>query len=87
MTKFISGEINLGLLGKVTISIWPNDRKEKPNQPDYRITAKIGEDWQNVGAGWKKESKDKGSDPLSKDAEAFMGEYQNRGTEVVYVEN
>ena len=30
--------------------------KEKDNQPDYSISAKIGEEYVTIGAGWIKES-------------------------------
>ena len=36
--------------------LWKNEKKEPGSkQPDYRITAKIGEKFSEIGAGWKKQ--------------------------------
>jgi len=35
--KMMAGELDLGALGTVKIAVFKNDRKEKDNQPDYRI--------------------------------------------------
>lgn len=35
---------------------YKNDEK-KEGQPDYRLTAKVGENWVDIGAGWIKEGK------------------------------
>ena len=35
--KFLTGELNLGVLGKVKIGIFPNDKKKKNNEPDFNI--------------------------------------------------
>ena len=40
--KMLSGEIDLGALGTVKIAVFKNDRKEKENQPDYRIVLSEG---------------------------------------------
>lgn len=40
--KFLSGTLDLGVLGKATIMIFPNEKKEN-NQPDYRMYLAIGE--------------------------------------------
>lgn len=37
-------------------SIFKNNKKEKENQPDYNISCKIGEEYQNIGGCWIKES-------------------------------
>lgn len=40
----------------IYISLWKNLKKEKPNQPDYQVTAKMGEKFEEVGAGWIKKT-------------------------------
>jgi uncharacterized protein (DUF736 family) len=35
--KMLSGRLDLGTLGDVDIAVFPNERKEKASQPDYRI--------------------------------------------------
>ncbi len=35
--KMMSGELDLGALGTIKIAVFKNDKKEKDNQPDYRI--------------------------------------------------
>lgn len=35
--KMMSGELDLGVLGAVKIAVFKNEKKEKDNQPDYRI--------------------------------------------------
>ena len=40
--KMMSGEIDLGALGSVRIAVFKNDKKEKENQPDYRIVLSEG---------------------------------------------
>lgn len=37
-------------------SIFKNNKKEKENQPDYNISCKIGEKYENIGGCWLKES-------------------------------
>jgi len=41
---------------KLTINVFPNKDK-KGKQPDYSISAKIGEKWTRVGGLWKKTGK------------------------------
>lgn len=38
-------------------SIFKNTRKEKDNQPDYKLSTKIGDEFVNIGAGWIKVTK------------------------------
>ena len=35
--EFFSGTVDLGVLGKTSVMIFPNDRKGKDNEPDYTI--------------------------------------------------
>ena len=35
--KMMAGELDLGALGTAKIAVFKNDKKEKDNQPDYRI--------------------------------------------------
>jgi uncharacterized protein (DUF736 family) len=37
-------------------SIFKNTKKEKPTQPDYTISTKVGEEFKVVGACWLKDS-------------------------------
>ena len=39
-------------------SIFKNQNKKKDTQPDYRLSTKIGDEYVDIGAGWKKTSKD-----------------------------
>lgn len=36
-------------------SIFKVDNKNKDNDPDYRISAKVGDEYKEIGAGWIKE--------------------------------
>lgn len=44
--------------------LFKNDNKNEEKQPDYRVSAKIGDKFEPVGAGWKKTSP-KGTQYLS----------------------
>ena len=35
--KMFSGELDLGALGTVGIAVFKNEKKDKENQPDYKI--------------------------------------------------
>lgn len=35
--KFMAGELDLGVLGKVSLMVFKNNKKEKAEQPDYLI--------------------------------------------------
>lgn len=37
-------------------SCWKNDKKENEKSPDYRLSAKVGEEWVDIGAGWIKQA-------------------------------
>lgn len=56
----------------INFAIFPN-KKEKDIRPDYRVSARIGEEYVSIGAGWKKDGKN-GSKFLSiKLSEPFDG--------------
>jgi len=55
--KFLSGEIDFGVLGKRQACLFRNDKKEKDNQPAFRLMVKEGENWKEVGAFWIRETK------------------------------
>lgn len=38
-------------------AIFRNTNKQSDNEPDYRISAKIGDNYEEIGAGWTKEGK------------------------------
>jgi uncharacterized protein (DUF736 family) len=42
---------------KTPICIWKNKYKKAENQPDYRITLKIGDKYKDFGALWAKKAK------------------------------
>ena len=40
-----------------SVQLFKNGRKEKDNQPDYILSAKIGEEFVEIGAGFIKQGK------------------------------
>jgi len=48
-TKYFSGVIQ-DLRGDINIAVFKNDRKEKPNQPDYNIVLSERQEQKTVGA-------------------------------------
>lgn len=38
------------------ISLWKNANKKNEKQPDYHVTAKIGDKFVEIGAGWIKKT-------------------------------
>ncbi len=40
-----------------SFAIFKNQNKKDEKHPDYRISAKIGEKYEDIGAGWIKEGK------------------------------
>lgn len=40
-----------------SFAIFKNSHKEKDGQPDYKISAKIGEEFVEIGGAWIKEGK------------------------------
>ena len=62
LAKYLSGYVDLGVLGKRDIYVFKNDKREK-NQPHYRVyikeNGKNGK-WIEVGALWLKERKESG---------------------------
>lgn len=59
--KMLSGRLDLGPMGEVDIAVFPNDRKDKPNHPDYRIV--LSEKTNGKGNG-AVESKDDKPEPF-----------------------
>ena len=53
--KFLSGEIDFGILGKRQACLFRNDNKTKDNHPAFLLMIKDGESWREVGAFWVKE--------------------------------
>jgi len=60
--KFLSGEIDLGILGKKQACLFRNDNKTKDNHPAFLLMIKDGESWREVGAFWIKKIKPKEAD-------------------------
>lgn len=40
-----------------SFSIFKNTKKEKETQPDYKLSAKINDEYVEIGAGWIKDGK------------------------------
>jgi uncharacterized protein (DUF736 family) len=57
--KYLAGYLDFGILGKKEAFLFKNDRKEKDNQPAFRLVIKEGENWKEVGAFWVREIKPK----------------------------
>ena len=49
------------------IHVFKNLKKEKPEQPDYRVSAKIGAEFEEIGAGWIKKTKPSEKFPEGRD--------------------
>jgi len=57
--KYLAGYIDLGVLGKREAYLFKNDKREKKEQPAYRLVIKEGDQWKEVGVFWVRESKPK----------------------------
>ncbi len=57
--KYLAGVVDLGILGKKEAYLFKNDKREKKEQPAYRLIIKEGDAWKEVGAFWIRESKPK----------------------------
>jgi len=55
--KFLSGWIDFGILGKREAYIFKNEKKEKENQPSFRLMVREGDSWKEVGVFWVRETK------------------------------
>ncbi len=53
--KFLSGEIDFGILGKKPAYLFKNEKREKETQPAFRLFIRDGDEWREVGAFWVKE--------------------------------
>lgn len=49
----------------LSITLWVNENKKEERHPDYTATIKIGDKFEDVGAGWKKISPTTGKKFLS----------------------
>lgn len=58
-------QINMGLLGKWSVTMYPNKFKKLEKQPDYKLSMQDGEgNWVEVGAAWEREEKQVVPEPL-----------------------
>ncbi len=57
--KYLAGVVDLGILGKREAYLFKNDKREKKEQPAYRLVIREGESWKECGAFWVRESKPK----------------------------
>jgi len=74
--KYLSGFLDMGVLGRVKIMAFPND-SDGEDDPDFSLVRATEEGEDNVQAGvlWlneKQEQEDKQKDVGGSDAEAFM---------------
>ena len=57
--KYLAGYVDFGVLGKREAYLFKNEKKEKENQPAFRLMIKEGEQWKEVGVFWVRESRPK----------------------------
>jgi len=57
--KYLAGYIDFGVLGKKEAYLFKNDRREKDNQPAFRLVIREGDSWKEVGVFWIREVKGK----------------------------
>jgi len=59
MSKYLSGYMDLGVLGQAKVAIFPNDYKKKDNDPTHNVVVST-EDGKSrvVGRLWKHEKKE-----------------------------
>jgi len=60
--KYLAGYLDFGVLGRREAYLFKNEKKEKENQPSFRLVIKEGDNWKEVGAFWIRESKPKEED-------------------------
>jgi uncharacterized protein (DUF736 family) len=58
--KYLSGYVDFGILGKKPAYLFKNEKREKENQPAYRLMIKDGDSWVEVGVFWVKKAKEGG---------------------------
>ncbi len=57
--KYLSGFIDLGILGRKEAYLFKNEKREKNNQPAFRLVIKENGTWKEVGVFWVRELKQK----------------------------
>lgn len=55
--KYLSGFVDFGILGRREAYLFKNEKKEKKNQPAFRLVIKDGDSWKEVGVFWVREVK------------------------------
>jgi len=55
--KYLSGFVDFGILGRKEAYLFKNEKREKENQPAFRLVIKDGDSWKEVGVFWVRESK------------------------------
>jgi hypothetical protein len=55
--KMLSGRLDLGPMGEVDVAVFPNDRKEKPTHPDYRIVLSERSNGKRTDTGQNKDDR------------------------------
>ncbi len=49
--KYLAGYIDLGILGRKEVYLFKNERREKDNQPAFRLVIKEGDSWKEADTG------------------------------------
>lgn len=52
-------------MNNLQITLWVNENKKEDKHPDFNATIKIGDKFEDCGAGWKKVSEKSGKKFLS----------------------
>jgi uncharacterized protein (DUF736 family) len=55
----------------ISITVFPNDRKEKETSPDYSCSGKVGVEYKRMGSGWRKDKNGKKFLSLSLDVDVL----------------
>lgn len=55
----------------ISITVFPNDKKDKETSPDYSLSGKVGTEYKRMGAGWRKDKNGRKFLSLSLDIEVL----------------
>ena len=56
--KYLAGYVDFGVLGKREAYLFKNEKREKENQPAFRLMIREGDSWKEVGVFWVRERKE-----------------------------
>ena len=57
--KYLAGHVDFGILGKREAYLFKNEKREKENQPAFRLMIREGDSWKEVGVFWVRERKER----------------------------